>query len=98
MRQIGFSYHLRIAVDGAVKYPDGDEVRLGDRVKLGEDSGGVVVCSIDTGEYSDNHPKEQWGYLKKGVMIEFPLFGLIHFEEPDPGLKLLARGKSIQSD
>jgi len=28
-----------------MKYPDGQEVKLGDRVKLGEDGGGVVVAS-----------------------------------------------------
>jgi len=74
-----------------MKYPDGQEVQLGDRVKLGNDSGGVVVCSIDTDEYTEKHSKVQWGYLKKGVMIEFPLWGLIHYEEPEEDLELIAR-------
>ena len=38
-----------------MKYPDGQEVRLGDRVKLGHDDGGVVVASIDTNEYTSEH-------------------------------------------
>jgi len=75
-----------------LKYSDGQEVRLGDRVKLGQDDRGVVVCSIDAGEYSDEHPEAQWGYLKKGVMIKFPTYGLIHYEEPEPDLQLIARG------
>lgn len=74
-----------------MKYPDGQEVRLGDRVKLGQDDGGVVVASIDTNEYSDEHSKAQWSYLKKGVMIEFPKHGLIHYEQPEPDLRLIAR-------
>jgi hypothetical protein len=74
-----------------MKYSDGQEVRLGDRVKLEQDDGGVVVCSIDTGEYSDDHPEAQWGYLGKGVMISFPRYGLIHYEEAEPGLRLIAR-------
>src|SRR6266571_1040879 len=37
----------------AMKYPDGQEVRLGDQVRLGENDGGVVVASIDTDEYGD---------------------------------------------
>jgi hypothetical protein len=74
-----------------MKYTDGQEVRLGDRVKLGQDDGGVVVASIDTGEYSAEHPEAQWGYLKKGVMIEFPTYGLIHYEKPEPDLQLIAR-------
>lgn len=77
-----------------MKYPDGQEVRLGDRVKLGRDENGIVVASIDTGEYSGEDSEAQWGYLKKGVMIKFPLHGLIHYEEPEPDLHLVERGKS----
>ena len=74
-----------------MKYPDGQEIRVGDRVKLGQDEGGVVVASIDTNEYSAEHPSGQWSYLKKGVMIEFPTCGLIHYEEPEPDLQLIGR-------
>ena len=74
-----------------MKYWDGQEVKVGDRVKYGEDEGGLVVSSMDTDEYSDEHPKEQWGYLKKGVMIEFPTMGLIHFVEPEHDLELISR-------
>lgn len=74
-----------------MKYYDGQEVKLGDKVKLGQDDGGVVVCSIDTAEYSIDYPKEQWGYLKKGVMISFPTYGLIHYEEPEADLQLISR-------
>lgn len=77
-----------------MKYADGQEVRLGDRVKLGQDDGGIVVASIDTGEYSNDHSEAQWGYLKKGVMIEFPLHGLIHYEESEPDLQLIERARS----
>ena len=76
-----------------MKYPDGQDVRLGDRVKLGQDDGGMVVASMDTDEYSDEHPKAQWSYLKKGVMIEFPQYGLIHYEEAEPDLRLVSRSK-----
>jgi hypothetical protein len=64
-----------------MKYADGQEVRLGDRVKLGQDEGGVVMRFVDA---SDD-------YLNKGVMIEFPRFGLIHYEEPEPDLQLIER-------
>jgi hypothetical protein len=74
-----------------MKYPDGQDVRLGDRVKLGDDDGGLVVASIDTDEYSDGHSREQWAYLKKGVMIEFPKHGLIHYERPESDLELVGR-------
>ena len=74
-----------------MKYADGQEVRLRDRVKLGEDEGGIVVCSIDTAEYTDDYPEAQWSHLKKGVMISFPKYGLIHYEEPEEDLQLIAR-------
>ncbi len=74
-----------------MKYPDGQEVKLGDRVKLGEDDHGLVVCSIDASEYSDEYPETKWGYLKKGVVMRFPLYGLIHYEEPEPDLMLIER-------
>lgn len=76
-----------------MKYSDGQDVKLGDRVKLGDDDGGVVVASIDTGEYSTEHPEAQWGYLKQGVMIDFPKHGLIHYEEPEQDLLLIGRAR-----
>jgi hypothetical protein len=74
-----------------VKYPDGQEVKMGDKVRLGQDRGGVVVCSIDAGEYSSAFPHGEWAHLKRGVLINFPTFGLIHYEEPEADLELIER-------
>lgn len=74
-----------------MNYSDGQEVRLGDKVRLGEDSGGVVVCSIDRVEYDEGYPETAWSYLKKGVMIHFPKHGLIHYEKPEEDLELITR-------
>ncbi|GAB3785810.1 hypothetical protein [Dyella agri] len=74
-----------------MKYSDGNDVKLGDKVRLGRDKNGVVVCSIDDQEYSDEFPESQWSYLKEGVMINFPMWGLIHYVEPEDDLELLAR-------
>ena len=77
-----------------MKYADGQEVRLGDRVKLAHDQGGIVVCMIDTAEYTEKYPKDAWSYLQNGVMIEFPKFGLIHYPEgPEPDIELIERAK-----
>jgi len=75
-----------------MKYFDGRDARLGDKVQLSGDIG-VVVCSIDTGEYSDDYPEAAWSYLKKGVMISFPKYGLVHYEEPEPELQLVSRAR-----
>ncbi len=74
-----------------MKYSSGEEVRLGDKVKLGDDSHGLVVCSLDTDEYSAEYPKAQWNYLKRGVLVSFPKFGVIHYELAEPDLELLGR-------
>jgi hypothetical protein len=74
-----------------LKYPDGRQIRLGDRVKFGSDAVGRVVCCIDNGEYGGEHPEAQWGYLGKGVMIDFSgKYGLIHFTEPGEDIVLMA--------
>ena len=77
-----------------MKYSNGEKICVGDRVKVWEGCVGVVVASMDTDEYSSEHPKEQWGYLKVGVMIDTDKAGLIHFPEPDPDLKLIERSRA----
>jgi hypothetical protein len=73
-----------------MKYLNGEEARLGDHVRLG-DAAGIVVVSLDTDEYSPEQPKSQWAYLKRGVMVDFPQYGLIHYEVAEPDLKLIER-------
>ena len=62
-----------------MNYSSGEEVKLGDIVTLGNNNPGVVVCSLDTGEYSEKYSHDQWSYLKQGVLIEFMKFGIIHY-------------------
>jgi hypothetical protein len=76
-----------------MNYPDGQEVRVGDRVRMGDDSDGVVVFSIDRDEYAADYPKADWTYLKVGVMVHFPKYGLIHFVEHEEDLELISRAK-----
>ena len=77
-----------------MKYADGKDARLGDKVRLSDGAEGVVVCSIDTHEYSPAYPKEQWDYLKRGVMVSFEKYGVIHYEDAEPGLELVERSTS----
>jgi hypothetical protein len=74
-----------------MKYPDGQDVKLGDIVAIDKEERGVVVCSIDTGEYGTDCPKAEWSYLNSGVLIKFPSYGLIHYTDPDSDLRLIAR-------
>lgn len=66
---------------------------IGDKVCIGGDDGGVVVCDIDAGRFSLSYPEVEWAYLNNGVLIEFPTFGVIHMKNPDADLELIARVK-----
>jgi hypothetical protein len=81
-----------------VRYPNGDEARLGDVVQLGETNvhKGVVVCSLDTNEYSAEFSEREWSYLRCGILVNFERLGLIHYDKPEPALTLLRRAASVE--
>ena len=66
-------------------------MKVGDRVKLWEGCHGIIVCSMDTDEYTPDYPKQQWGYLKRGVMIDTDKAGLVHYTDPDSEMELIER-------
>jgi hypothetical protein len=74
-----------------MKYADGRDARLGDRVQLWEGGEGRVVCSFDTDEFGDSFPCERWAHLRSGVLVHTEGAGLLHYKYPDESLKLLAR-------
>ena len=68
----------------------GRVIRVGDRLDVGEGwAVGVVVCSIDTGDYSAGHPKEAWGYLERGIMVDTDKAGLIHYTDNSQELEVI---------
>lgn len=69
---------------------DGQKIRVGDTVKLWEGCSGVVVCSMDDDEYTPEYPREEWSYLKTGVMIDSDQAGLIHYPRLTDKLQLLS--------
>lgn len=64
-----------------MKYSDGSEAHVGDVVVIDGKHKGTVVASIDTNEYTAEHPKEQWAYLGRGVMIDTDFGGLVHYSD-----------------
>ncbi|VEA62820.1 Uncharacterised protein [Salmonella enterica subsp. salamae] len=73
-----------------MKYLNGVTVHINDKVRLWENCNGIVVCSIDTNEYSEEYPEADWkNTLKRGVLILSDQAGLIHYEEADQDLTLL---------
>lgn len=74
-------------------YFGGEEVQIGDLVRLADDRSGVVIYLIDTGEGDVNNSAGSWDHLNSGVMIEFEKYGLHHYINPDeePDLSLISR-------
>lgn len=73
-----------------MKYPDGQEMRLGDLVDQ-DGHAGCIVFSIDSNEYTPDYPCADWDYLGSGVMILFDDLGLVHYSQSDEGTRLVAR-------
>ncbi|TKB88863.1 MAG: hypothetical protein E8D40_14860 [Nitrospira sp.] len=74
-----------------MKYSDGQQMRVGDKVKVWEGCTGVIVCVLDDDQYSGDFPKAEWNYLKTGVLVDTDKAGLIHYPTDDHSLKLLER-------
>lgn len=74
-----------------MNYPDGQKVLVGDRLKLWDGCFGTVVASIDDDEYTSEHSREQWAYLKAGVLISSNQAGLVHYTASEASFELIER-------
>jgi len=72
-----------------MNYPDGTKIKVGDKLQLWDGCIGIVVCSIDDDEYTTDYTKEDWDYLKEGILIDSDAAGLIHYTEPEDEFKLI---------
>ena len=72
-----------------MKALSGQRIAVGDRVKLHAAHCGTVVCSIDTGEFTSEYPKAEWGYLKTGILVRTDDGDLFHYTEPDEDFELI---------
>jgi hypothetical protein len=73
-------------------FAKGKQIRLGDRVLVANHVIGIVVFSIDTGEYSPEFPKADWEYLSRGIMVQTEGAGLIYIAElsdPEEDIKII---------
>jgi hypothetical protein len=82
-----------------LEYASGETVRVGDRVRLGEDENGIVVCVFDTDEFSDEFAVEYKETFKTGALVKFPKLGLIHYPDKiEPDLLLLSRAGTLKPE
>ena len=75
-----------------MKYEDGTEVLLHDRVDLGGGMTGSVVAVFDNGRYTPDYPKELWGHLAQGALVKSSEMGLVYFPVPSVDFTLIRRG------
>jgi hypothetical protein len=64
-----------------MRYPDGQDVRVGDVVTIDQNHHGMVVGCVGDGCYLPPQTKEQWGHLGKGILIDTNFGGLVHYPD-----------------
>ena len=52
-----------------MRYLSGEEICAGDDVNADKNRG-VVVCVIDTKQFTGEYSSEDWSYLEKGCLVE----------------------------
>lgn len=75
-----------------MKYATGEEIKVGDQVKISAGDSGVVVGVIDTDSYSHGYSADEWAYLKTGLLILAKDSALLHYPELDEEIRLISRG------
>ncbi|MBT2746070.1 MULTISPECIES: hypothetical protein [unclassified Lysobacter] len=79
----------------ALRYQEGQDVRLGDSVHWGCDARGVVVAMLAEQAALPGYVAADWAYLQRGCIIEASASGLVHYDAEglaqDEDLVLLAR-------
>lgn len=58
-------------------------MQIGDPVVDKSGLKGRVVALIDQDQFSSDFPKDEWDYLKRGILVETEEIGLVYFESPD---------------
>ncbi len=74
-----------------IRYPDGQEVRLGDFVLYGGQRA-IVVAHAPSASYDPAFPREEWEQsLNGGFLLRFENGALLRLDECDEDIQLLGR-------
>lgn len=74
-----------------MKYPTGEDVCLGDKVKAWQGNYGKVVCCFADQVFGESFPAAAWQHLKNGILVDTEKAGLIHIEEFDEDFEFISR-------
>ena len=64
-----------------MKYADGTEARLGDRVRITNGDTGTVIASMDTDEYGSEATQENWAHMGAGILVRTDRGALVQFDD-----------------
>ena len=65
----------------SLKYADGTEAHLGDRVRITNGDAGTVIASMDTDEYGPEATKENWAHMGNGILVRTDRGALVQFDD-----------------
>jgi hypothetical protein len=78
-----------------MNYGNGLKVMMGDKVRIGSEITGTVVCLLEAGGYSKNYLESDWSCLEEGILIEFSQLGLVHYRTKlEQDVNFVSRGPS----
>ena len=64
-----------------MKYADGTEAHLGDRVRMTNGDTGTVIASMDTDEYGPEATKENWVHMGPGILVRTDHGALVQLDD-----------------
>ncbi|HUQ69421.1 MAG TPA: hypothetical protein VM165_07865 [Planctomycetaceae bacterium] len=79
-----------------LRYLTGEEIRIDDHIRYAAKPGRVVFV-VNSRQFSDEFPENQWAYLGGGFMVAVNDWGLIHLDEADEDLDFIRRGDEARS-
>ncbi|MCX2960483.1 MULTISPECIES: hypothetical protein [Rodentibacter] len=72
-----------------MKYYNGSQIKLGDKASVPGDIG-TIVAIISDNLFMEGY--EFFSYLKTGLLVDFPKYGLTYYEDkPEDDLELVKR-------
>jgi len=76
-----------------MKYDDGAEMRLGDRVRIKNGESGLIVAVVGTQQFALGYPKDTWSNLTGGVLVRMESGALVNFYSSEHRI-LIGQSKS----
>jgi len=64
-----------------MKYRNGIQIQVEDQIQFDNYDTGKVVCDIGNSHYTEQYTKNNWSYLKEGILVVSYEIGLLHYPD-----------------